>query len=193
MSKIRLTLRVYDGKKVDPKKLEVEKECHSWDLQFLPQLMCFCAVPPVTQYYEVGHNLKTLSAGQMSIWGVAIPGVGTVTHGIIVGTGTGVESPTDYAIGSIIGHGTAANQLSYGAGTFTEPAVSGTTSVFKFARVFTNSSPTNPITVKEFAIYCYNQVAFNFCMSRDLTGDVNIANGGASKTIEVTVTVDNTS
>ena len=92
-------------------------------------------------------------------------------YGIVVGSGTTANSTTTYALASLIPHGTASGQLSYGSHTFDSLLVDGSTVYFKVIRTFTNNSGAT-ITVKELGIYvkAYNSNAYEyvFCIARDV-------------------------
>lgn len=82
-------------------------------------------------------------------------GVGVVTHGIIVGTGTGGPTIDDYALETPIAHGTGAGppkEIQYGAVTFGAPASDTTTSQFTITRNFSNNCGAE-ITVNEIGLY----------------------------------------
>lgn len=92
------------------------------------------------------------------------------TYGLVVGTGIGAESNTDYALGTKIAHGTGATQLDYGAHSFTAPSVVGDNVDMIVSRDFYNGSGGS-ITVTEVGGYTKSRVgaAYEyFCILRDL-------------------------
>ena len=100
--------------------------------------------------------------------------------GIVVGTGVGAPTPTDYALGTKIAHGNGAGQFEYG-GNEVLPLVYAAPNVsFTIRRYFTNNSG-GAITVNEAGIYAEissNIVAeFAACIARDLVSPgVAVAN-----------------
>lgn len=97
-------------------------------------------------------------------------GDNTSTYGLVVGTGAGAESNTDYALGTQIAHGVGAGQLDYGAHSFTAPSVVGSNVDMIVSRDFYNGSGGS-ITVTEVGGYTRSRVgaAYNyFCVLRDL-------------------------
>ena len=106
-------------------------------------------------------------------------GVGIVTYGIVLGTGSGAFAPNQNSLGTnnntLIGQGSNPNQLLYGAMTNTVPTASGAEYYYNVQRTFTNSSGGD-ITANEMALYCYDG-SYYLCFARDLTGGVLIANG----------------
>jgi hypothetical protein len=74
--------------------------------------------------------------------------IADVTMGIIIGTGVGAPTISDFAIGIIIPHAT----MNYSAMTYGAPASDATTSQFTMTRNFANVSGGN-VTVNEVALY----------------------------------------
>lgn len=191
MSKLRLTVRFYDGLVADPSKLTQEWECHSWVVQYLQALKyIFSQVAVTSQIKDTGGTLRTTSFTNANLLGWITQGVSGAGYGPVVGTGVGVESSQDYCLGARILHGTGAGQLSHGATSLTESVVSGTTSYFKVARIFTNSSGGS-ITINEVGLYIFNG-SYTFCIARDKLGAGEVCANLSSKTLEFTITVDNT-
>ncbi|MBA7478564.1 hypothetical protein ES707_13991 [subsurface metagenome] len=82
-------------------------------------------------------------------------GIGIVTNGIIVGTGTTAPTIDDYAIETLIDHDAApptGGRLQYGGVAFGAPASDATTSQFTITRDFANNSG-GAITVNEIGLY----------------------------------------
>jgi hypothetical protein len=94
---------------------------------------------------------------------------GSTTEGIVVGTGTGAVSLTDYALGTLIAHGTGAGQLDYGGIVTSTPVTVGTTRLFKASRSIWNYSGSS-ISITEMGLYCCFAGAtyYNACIDRSL-------------------------
>jgi len=106
-------------------------------------------------------------------------GVGAVTHGIIVGTGSTAPTINDYVMETPIAHGTGAGQLSYGAVTWGTPAYDATTSQFTITRNFANSSG-GTITINEIGLYvtAWDTAVKYFMVLRDkITGGIAVPTG----------------
>lgn len=76
---------------------------------------------------------------------------GDDTFGILVGTGVGAESNTNYVIGTQIAHGTGGGELEYQGTAFTEPYVIGGNVDGQIRRSFHNDSG-GPITIEEIVL-----------------------------------------
>jgi len=106
-------------------------------------------------------------------------GAGDVYRGIVVGTGTGAESNTNYCLGTQIAHGSAANQLNYGVQSIVPTQVVGANVDLVLSRVFTNNSGAS-ITVTEIGVYAYITATSTQtgCIIRDLlAAGVAVGNG----------------
>jgi hypothetical protein len=66
--------------------------------------------------------------------------VGATYYGILVGTGTTAPTINDYAMETLITHGTGAGQLQYGAVAFGLPTATAVLSYFTVTRDFSNAS-----------------------------------------------------
>lgn len=99
--------------------------------------------------------------------------------GIQVGTGVGVVTPTDTAMGTRIAHGRGGGELEYGGCELVGIAFANPNGEFTIRRYFTNNSGGG-ITVEEVGLYTvgveFNAGAWPFCAARDLTGGVAVAN-----------------
>jgi hypothetical protein len=73
---------------------------------------------------------------------------GNTSYGLLVGTGVTAPTVSDYTMETLIAHGTAATQLSYGATAVSAATVSGTSTILAIIRSYTNGSG-GAITVKE--------------------------------------------
>ena len=81
--------------------------------------------------------------------------IGSVSTGIIVGTGNAAPTISDYKIQTIIAHDSGAHgagTLQYSAVTFGAPSSDSTTSQFTITRNFANGT-AGSITVNEIALY----------------------------------------
>lgn len=106
-------------------------------------------------------------------------GAGTVTYGIVVGTGSTAPTINDYVMETLIAHGVGAGQLQYGAGTYGAPAYDATTSQFTITRNFANSSG-GAITVNEIGLYvtAWDTAVKYFMVLRDVIGGgISVPNG----------------
>lgn len=103
--------------------------------------------------------------------------------GIVVGTGVNAVTPTDYALQTKIAHGRAATQLEYGGCELAGIVFADPNGEFTIRRYFTNLSGGG-ITVQEVGIYAAGTHydandggnSWPFCVARDLTGGVAVAN-----------------
>ena len=189
MTKLSLKIQI-----VDPEtgKVDHEQKCHSWTFTAIKML---CAMMQYASYSETitdtGGTARSGIICNMSFNGMweCKAAAGTITRGIVVGTGTNAEAATDYALQTPINHGTSAGQLSYGAVGFTEPYKSGSSCYAALYRSLQNSSGGN-ITVNEVAWYGYNG-SYYFCIARDKLSVGVTINNGATKTVQYVVSVDN--
>jgi len=101
--------------------------------------------------------------------------------GIQAGTGVGVVTPTDVAMGTRIAHGEAAGELEYGGCELVRMTIADPNGQFTIRRYFTNNSGGG-ITVQEVGIYAggtkylaADGYAYIFAIARDLTGGVAVA------------------
>jgi hypothetical protein len=101
---------------------------------------------------------------------------GNTSYGPVVGTGTGAYDWDNYALTTLIAHGTGAGQLSYGQTTFNAPQTSGNDRYYEIIRTFQNQSGGG-ITVNEIGLYAYSG-SYYFCFARDVLGTgVTVPNG----------------
>lgn len=143
----------------------------------------------VTDTGNVARTLQATTSYERRVFAVLAPS-GIVTYGMVVGTGTAAESVTDYALQTIIAHGTGSGQLSYGAQTLTTATVVGSSVNLVLTRAMVNGSGAT-ITVQEIGVYFSNIDSGGaqrfFCGLRDLTGAVAVANG-QTLTVQYTIT-----
>ena len=98
-------------------------------------------------------------------------GIGSITNGIVVGTGTGAESFEDYALGTIVANGTGAGQLSYAAQETTTAAYTAGTKTWASTLIrYMNNNSGGAIVVGEAALYvsCYMDSSYYAMLARDL-------------------------
>jgi len=155
------------------------RRSRSFVLQFLE--ICYA------QLYATSINI-TYITGAEDVWSLNAPMVanspsGYAGGGIVVGTGTNAPANTDYALQTLIAHGSGSGQLLYGAQSWVQPAVVGSNVDMIGTRSFTNNSGAT-ITIREVGCYfgesIYNGV--QRCTIRDLL-TISVANG-------VTVTIE---
>jgi hypothetical protein len=154
----------------------VIKRSESFVQQFL-QIMCVVMnLGGPNNVRDTGNTLRGVYVdwtGSLGYWLDVLAGAGTITFGIVVGTGAVAPTISDYALGTIIQHDAApptAGRLQYGAVTFGAPSADATTSQMTITRNFANSSG-GAITVNEIGLYCrayYSAAAGYFMIIRDV-------------------------
>ena len=97
------------------------------------------------------------------------------TYGLVVGTGTTPVTIQDYKLQTQILNGSGAGQLAHQISVVTAMQNGADYSQFQIQRNFINQSGSS-ITVKETGLYVIHQTYF-YCIVRDLTGDIVVANG----------------
>jgi len=194
MSKLRLTLKIID---LDTGKIDYERECRSWDIQFLQMLYFVMSNYTLTnQIKDATGTLRTLSAparNDIPRGQFIAAGSGVEAYGIILGTGVGAESALDYQVGTIINHGVAGGNLFYGdtGGTTGYEFPAG--GQFEIHRNFSNVSG-GAITINEVCIYGYYTTGANnwyFCFCRDVIAGGEAVADGTNKQVRFTISVDN--
>lgn len=169
----QLTVRDKNGKIIRRTR---KKLSHSFVKQFMDLIeACSNITPQETDVKDINDAAKNAQAHANNLNLDAA--VGSANSGIVVGTGTGVEDNADVALGTLIAHGAGAGQLNYGAQSKTTTAITGGNVDFILTRTFGNTSG-GAITVEEVGIYSEGfSTPFYFCIVRDLTGGVAVANG----------------
>ena len=174
---LELTVKDKDGKVTDHRLMR----SRSFVRQFLELLWIQAyQIPEIAPYNmrDTSNALQDICEGGLSF--AADGGVGVVTHGIIVGTGTTAPTIDDYAIETIIAHGTGAGELQYGAVTFGAPASDATTSQFTITRNFANGSG-GAITGNEVALYVkgfkYNTTYYFLTIRDVIAGGISVPDG----------------
>jgi hypothetical protein len=106
-----------------------------------------------------------------------IAGVGDLTQGIIVGTGTTSPTPQDHVIQTPITHGSGAGQLQYQQQTsLSGVQIVGNNSTLILNRIMVNNSG-GTINVSEIGIYANTILyASSFMIYRDLVSGVSVLN-----------------
>ena len=98
--------------------------------------------------------------------------IGSVTYGIVAGTGTGAESFEDYALDTIIANGTGAGQLSYAAQETTSSTYTAGTKTWASVMVrYLNNNSGGAIVVGETGCYVrvdYSSTFAYMMLARDL-------------------------
>lgn len=137
-------------------------------------------IPEVAPYSVRDVNNLLVDICESSYIFAADGGIGVVTHGIIVGTGTTAPTIDNYAIETLIAHGVGAGQLQYSAVTFGAPASDATTSQFTVTRDFANASG-GAITVNEIGLYVkgykYDIECFFMTIRDVISGGIAVPNG----------------
>lgn len=141
----------------------------------------FCrATPAWLSNWQIGLSMSVTNISN----GAAAPGTGmacngpagNTNYGPVVGTGTGAFDFDNYALGTLIAHGTGSGQLSYGLVTFNAPQTSGNDRYFEIIRTFQNLSGAQ-IDVNEIGLYG-NSASVYFCLAREVLGSaIQIPNG----------------
>jgi len=176
---LELTVKDKRGKVTDHRVMRSK----SFVRQFLELLWIQAfQIPEVAPYSmkDTSNTLQDICEGAYTF--AANAGLGATTFGIVVGTGTTAPTIDDYALETLIAHGTGAGQLEYSAVTFGAPASDATTSQFTITRDFANASGGS-ITVNEIALYAkgsrggYANVWY-FMIIRDvIAGGISVPNG----------------
>jgi hypothetical protein len=164
----------------------IHKRCESYVRQFLDLLNV--QMSTVTQTINdtgtpTAQSIAIVS-GNFNVKGAAA----SVLYGPVVGTNNTGVTISDTKLGTLILHGNTANKLMYGLTGIGVVSVAGSTASFVISRTLTNSSPTNPISVKEVGLYCTGGSTYYFMIDRTLAA-FDIANGGATATVTYTISV----
>ena len=189
---ISVTLHVADA---DPKTGKIigpwtRVANNSWLKQFaqILQIMFSLTAGAVIDTAGASKTLNGYYAGDGYAMVVA-SAAGSNTFGIQVGSDAVTPTRDDYALGTLIAHGTGAGQLQYGTCVVTTiNAITGGYSI-EITRAMTNNSGGS-ITVLETGLVCKITdsvpAATYFLILHDLTGVVAIADGTA-KTFKYTI------
>ena len=151
------------------KYLSRQHQCRSYVKNFLVRLQ---GVKIGVSFTVIDTTNTGRSKTGMGRWD---GGVGILTKGIIVGTGTTAPTNTDYVMESPIAHGTGAGELQYQATTYTWADVVGANVDAIITRTFLNGSG-GTVTVNEIGIYCLDTQSY--LELRDvLAAGVDVENG----------------
>lgn len=167
-----------------------EKNSHSLVQHFL-QFLYICFADTNNAIEDTGNTSRTVvkpATTANTILKIAAP-ANNDDYGLMVGSGTTAEAATDYALATLIAHGTGSGQLQYGATSVSDGAVSGANVDQVNTRTFTNGSGAT-VTVKEIGIYCigYDGIVYRyFCICRDVLGTVQDVEDGQTATLQYTV------
>jgi hypothetical protein len=132
-----------------------------------------------TRYYPYGWTYSgTGYTTAISLYA----GDGVGDYGLVVGSSDNPNTVNTYAMGAIIPHGNASNQLYYGATTIENPQNPPNTNYwfFRIIRTFTNNSGAT-ITVKEIGLIVKTWDASAnvryFLIARDVISPVTVPSG----------------
>jgi hypothetical protein len=106
--------------------------------------------------------------------------VGDTTRGVVVGSGSGAPSFSDYALGNKIAHGTGSGQLYYYQSTLVSYQFTSSPKKYQnvWQRQIANKSGAD-ITVSEMGYYVYMNSTYIYMLCRDvISGGVNLLNNG---------------
>lgn len=154
-------------------------ESRSWLVAYNKMMMgCFgFDAQTIVDIDGIGRT-QTISYQAFGAMGAA----GSITNGVMVGTGNTPVDIEDYALEAQIAHGLGAGQLSHLAQTTSSPTVTASESSFTLTRQFLNLSGAT-ITVKEIGIYGHIVTVpdtYYGCFVRDVLGtEMVIPDGGA--------------
>ncbi|HUV82942.1 MAG TPA: hypothetical protein VMW53_07710 [archaeon] len=150
---------------------EEEQRANSLVKAFAASLRAQYSTSATASISDTAGSSRSLTAAVVACTAAA----GTVTDGIVIGTGTDAVTISDYQLKTRIAHGAGAGEMEYGTQTFdASVTVSGSDCYFQMARVFTNNSG-DTITVKEVGIYS-SIGSYDFLLDRTLI-DQAVTNG----------------
>jgi hypothetical protein len=120
------------------------------------------------QYWAATTSMRNLTGEMVSTYGISasydIYGSflanaldGDVTKGIVVGSGNIPVTEDDYALGTIIQHGSGSNQLSYGGVAISPPSTVGSVITVTTSRMFYNTG-VDAVPVSEIGLYQKGQI-----------------------------------
>ncbi|MDD5539697.1 MAG: hypothetical protein PHG61_03295 [Candidatus Marinimicrobia bacterium] len=141
------------------------------------------------------HGIQDIAQGGSGDYLMRI-NVNCSNIGIVIGTGVGAVTPTDYALGTQILNGSGVGLMEYGGTELQRLTFANPNGSLIIRRFFTNASGGG-ITVNEVGIYTIANKSSNnwgysyyFCIARDLTGGVVVADTEillATYTVGITV------
>lgn len=116
---------------------------------------------------------------------------GNALFGIVVGSDNTAVDIDDYALGTLIAHGTGAGQLEYSAMSIpTDFTVSGSDAYFEVRRTVTNNSGGD-VTINEIGLYVKTNAStiYYFCIDRTLSTTTVTNTNGKVITYKFQVTI----
>ena len=165
------------------------RKCRSFVVQFAQMLLHGMSLNTVAAVIDTGNTSRSLVPPVYSRQSQFLlnASAGTTTYGSVVGSGTNVEAITDYALQTLITHGTTSGKLQYSAVTFGAPTTDATTSYMTVTRIFTNGSSGN-VSVNEIGLYSYfynndTSVGWYFCLVRDKLDSTIVLSAGQNMTL----------
>jgi len=133
----------------------------------------------VTDTGNTARNVQATNRSVYDFWSLDAP-EDEDTYGIVVGSDNTAVDNLDYKLNTQIADGQAAGELDYSAHTWLTSAEVGANVDMKIQRPFINNSGGN-VTIEEAGIYVIcldsNDVLRYFCIVRELTGTVTVADG----------------
>lgn len=155
-----------------------EEKCHSLVQGFMASFYSMSFNVSVANVPDTSNTNRTISTSQSHWNNSGYGGAGTTTSGIVAGTGTNAVAITDYALQTLIAHGTGAGELQYAAEILVSAwTVSGSTSFFSRSRALTNNSGGD-ITINEVGhIGNISSSAYKILTERTLPTPYLVANG----------------
>lgn len=162
-----------------------KEESHSFVRGFIDILQTQMSQDTLGGWTDTGSIARPPNANAGNFGCIA--GAGTISYGIVVGSGTNPVAITDYALQTLITHGTGSGQLTYGTCTVGLPVTSGTSRQIAVSRSFTNASGSD-VTVNEVGLYVrVVNVPYYICIDR--TRNTFIVLSGTSSTVTYTIKV----
>lgn len=156
------------------------RKSHSFTLQFLQQIEVLMTNSGLSGVLDITNTARQIGhvSGQANKFLFVQAAAGVTDTGIVVGTGTGAESDTDYKLGTLIAHGTGAGEFQWEAHAYTTTGRVGGNVDYEQRRTYTNGSGGS-ITIEEIGMYVdtfdSGEASQHFCILRDLTGGVAVA------------------
>ncbi len=128
------------------------KRCHSFVLQYLQieeigMAKAYGADPDTVSIKDTSNTAQTMKWTNKAVEA----GSGLTTYGILAGIGETAPANTDYAMQTLIAHGTGAGQMQYSSCSVGSASVVGSNVDMTIVRSLTNNSG-GTITIKEIGI-----------------------------------------
>lgn len=170
------------GKVIDRESGEARSWLVAWN-----KMLAGCFGVGLLTIVDIGGVDRVQGASYQSFG--AMGNAGSITQGVMVGTGNTPVDIEDYALEAQIVHGVGAGQLNHLAQTNSSPTVDATSSSFTLTRQFLNLGGTT-ITVKEIGIYGWIIAVPNdyyACFVRDVLGAEKVVPDGGAITVIYTM------